>query len=260
MTSADRAQHAPLAGQVALVTGAGRGIGRHLALELARAGARVGLLARSAPAIEQTRADIQALGGAAEAVAVDVARPGPLRDAVARLQERLGPVDLLVNNAGITTPLGPLAETDLDAWWYGLEVNLRGPLVLAHAVLGGMQRRRRGRIVNVVSRAGLEAVANHSAYTVSKCALIRLTEQIALEAAPHGVSAFALNPGPVRSEMSGYLLDSDEGRRWLPAFGQRFQEAEVPLEHVGRVFMRLAGGHADGLSGQVVSAAGFPLT
>jgi 3-oxoacyl-[acyl-carrier protein] reductase len=125
---------------------------------------------------------------------------------VAAVEEAIGPVDLLVNNAGQFGPVGPLAATDPDDWWQVLEVNLRGPLYCARAVLPGMLARGHGRIVNVSSGAGFAAIPMLSAYVMSKTALYRLSENLAAETRGHGVMVFAIDPGLVRTAMSESAL------------------------------------------------------
>src|SRR4029079_9248415 len=132
-------------------------------------------------------------------VTVDVTDPGAVERMVREVEESLGSVDLLVNNAGSAGPIGPTWVTDPDDWWRCLEVNLRGPMLCSRAVLPGMIARGRGRIVNVASGAGTQAIPNLSAYGVSKTALIRLTEIVAAEVASSGIVLFAIEPGTVRT-------------------------------------------------------------
>ena len=242
-----------LAGQVALVTGAGRGLGRAFALELARRGAAVALVARSPAEIEETARLVHAGGGRAFAHAGDVADPAEVEVALTACQDALGPVDLLVNNAALATPIGPMWEVDPAAWWRCLEVNVRGPFLTARAVLPGMVARRRGRIVNVASMVATTAVAHLSAYSTSKSALLRLTETLAAEVRPHGVKVFSMEPGTVRTQMSEGVLDSPEGKRWVPWFRSLFDRGmDVPAEHAAAVLARIAAGHADPLSGRLI--------
>ena len=140
-----------LTNQVAIVTGGGRGIGRAMARTLAGAGAQVAVVARSRNELEETVSEISAGGGRATAFPADVADADAIRSAIEEIERRMGPVDFLVNNAGILGPLRPLADSDPAAWWRGMEVNVRGPMLATHAVLPGMIARRRGRIVNVSS-------------------------------------------------------------------------------------------------------------
>jgi 3-oxoacyl-[acyl-carrier protein] reductase len=178
----DTREHRPpvrLDGQVALVTGAGRGIGRAMALALSQAGAAVAVCARSEDEVTAVAREIAARKGRGLAVRCDVLHRREVEDMVAQVEAALGPVDLLVNNAGRFGPIGPLAATDPDQWWQTLAVNLRGPLYCTRAVLPGMLSRGHGRIVNVSSGAGFAAIPMLSAYAVSKAALYRLSETLA---------------------------------------------------------------------------------
>jgi NAD(P)-dependent dehydrogenase (short-subunit alcohol dehydrogenase family) len=243
-----------LTGQVALVTGGGRGIGRAIAVSLARAGVAVAVLARSADQLAETVEAFAAAGGRALACPADVTGRVAVESAVAEVEAKLGPIDLLVNNAGVGGPIGPLAESDPDAWWRCVEVNLRGPLLCCRAVLPGMLARRRGRIVNVASGAGTQAIPYLSAYVTSKAGLIRLTENLAAEVKDAGIRVFAIQPGTVRTAMAESLLNSEEARRWLPWFSQLFEGGQdLPPELAGALVVRLASGQADALSGRFLA-------
>jgi len=140
-------------GQAAVVTGAGRGIGRAIALALGDAGARVAVCARSEDQISDTARETVARDGRALAVPADVSIRPELEHLIAQVEQALGPVDLLVNDAGRAFPVGAIAETDPDEWWQTMEVNARGPLYCSRAVLPSLLARSRGRIVNVSSHA-----------------------------------------------------------------------------------------------------------
>ena len=233
------------------MTGGGRGIGRAIARALAAAGARVGLLARSAAELAETAAMIGQAGGRARAFPADVSDARELPGALASVEATLGPIDVLVNNAGILGPIAPFWETDPDHWWRVMEVNLRGPMLCARHVLPGMTERRCGRIINVASGAAIAPYTYFSAYVASKTALVRFTECLAAEAGPYGIAVFAVEPGTVRTRMSEFSLDSPEGRRWIPWFRRIFDEGLTsPPERVAQRVLDLASGRADPLSGR----------
>lgn len=245
-----------LKGQVAIVTGGGRGIGRAIAQSLAAAGAAIAVLARSAKELEETVALIQRAGGRARAFVADVTDRDAVTRAVRETEKTFGPVEILVNNAGAVKPLGPAWEGDPGEWWRTVEVNLRGPFLCTHAVLPGMVSRRRGRIINVSSGAGTIPLTYFSAYVASKTALIRFTECVAAETKPHGIAAFSISPGTVRTAMAEYSLGTAEGQKWLPWFKQFFDEGlDVPAERPARLVLELASGKADALSGRMLSIA-----
>ena len=243
-----------LKGQVALVTGGGRGIGRAIAQTLAAEGAAVAVLARSAGELDETVRHIEKDGNRALSISADVTNEEAVRSAIKTIEEKFGAVDLLVNNAGTPKPLSPLWESDVSEWWRGMEVNLLGPALCSRFVLPGMVARKRGRIINIVSGAGTTAMTNFSSYVCSKTALIRFTECLALESKPYGVSIFSVAPGTVKTAMSEYSLNSEEGKRWLPWFKRLFdEEFTVPVEQPAKLVLELASGRADTLSGRLFS-------
>src|SRR5262249_54052018 len=146
--SASGAERESLSGTVAVVTGGGRGIGRAIALALARHGAAVTITARSVGELDSTLGELRTIHDRTIAVRSDVTDRASVDDMVSQTEARLGPIDFLVNNAGSAGVIGPIWETDPDDWWREVEVNLRGPLLCARAVLPGMIARRSGRIVN----------------------------------------------------------------------------------------------------------------
>ncbi len=187
-------------GRVALVTGGGRGIGRAIALALASEGADVAVAARSVPEIEQVAHEVQALGRRAFFVPLDVMDRQALSAAPALVERALGPVGILVNNAGIHGS-GP-AQRISDAQWDGImAVNLTAPFLLTRAFLPGMYGRSFGRVINVASVAGRVGVRYAAAYVASKHGLVGLTRTVALEGARKGVTANAICPSWVDTQM-----------------------------------------------------------
>jgi NAD(P)-dependent dehydrogenase (short-subunit alcohol dehydrogenase family) len=142
-----------LSGQVAVVTGGGRGLGRAFAQTLAAAGCSIAVVARSPAELAETVRFVERSGGQARAFLTDVTDAGAVDNAFGEIEQKLGPVDLLVNNAGVHGPLRPFAQTGVEDWWRTLEVNLLGQILCAHRVLPGMIARRRGRIINIASGA-----------------------------------------------------------------------------------------------------------
>jgi 3-oxoacyl-[acyl-carrier protein] reductase len=152
----------------------------------------------------------------------------------------------LVNNAGVPGPTVPFWETDPQDWWRCQEVNVLGPMLCCRQVVPAMIKRRRGRIVNLSSGAGLRAIPNLGAYAVSKASVIRLSEQLALELAPFGITVFPIRPGVVRTKMV------ESVRKSVPIV-QNFLDAgrDVPPEATANLVEYLASGHADSLSGHL---------
>ena len=242
-----------LRGQVAIVTGAGRGLGRATALALARARARVGVVARSEEQVAETVRGITEAGGEALAVVADVSDAAAVERMAREVERALGPVDLLVNNAGTIGPLGPIWEADPGDWWHSIEVNLRGPYLCSRALLPGMIERRRGRIINVSTSAATVAVAHMGAYVIAKTALIRFTENLAAELLNSGVSVFSIDPGTIRTAMTEVLVESEAGKKWVPWFRKLFDRGrDVPAEKAAQLVVQLASGRADALSGRLI--------
>ncbi len=243
-----------LKGQVAIVTGGGRGIGRTIALLLATAGASVAVLTRTESELSETVKLIEQANGRSRAFVVDVTNSHAVSQKFAEVEASLGPVDLLVNNAAVVGPICPLWESNLEDWWHVMDVNLRGPMLCSHAVLAGMISRKRGRIVNIVN--SVTPLPYLSSYMTSKTALVRLTEILAAETKEYGINMFSLGPGTVRTVMSERSLYSEEAKKWIPWFRRIFDEGlNLPAERPAQFVVELASGRADALSGRFLSVS-----
>jgi NAD(P)-dependent dehydrogenase (short-subunit alcohol dehydrogenase family) len=212
-------------------------------------------LARTGDQLAETVALIDEAGGEAVAVTADVTDPAAVERGVQSIEQQLGPVDLLVNNAGVAGPVAPFWEADPEEWWRAVEVNLRGSALCCRALLPGMVARKRGRIVNLTSNAGVYRWPYLSAYAIAKAGVIKLTENLAVETKKHGVKLFSINPGMLRVGMTQALLaaqvPADHPVALVKAWFQQELDAgrEVSLEQAAELVAFVASGRADGLSG-----------
>jgi NAD(P)-dependent dehydrogenase (short-subunit alcohol dehydrogenase family) len=231
---------AELAGKVALVTGGGRGIGERIAKELAQAGMRVAVSARSREQIEDVAREIAGI-----AIPADVSDRASVARLVSETEGELGPIEVLVNNAGVMSrpAAPPIWEEDPADWWRVFEVNVFGAYLCCREVLRGMVDRGHGRIINVGSGASyLPAAPSNvggTAYGASKAALYRFAELLAAQVARRGIAVFTISPGLVRTAMT-------------EAFGD--DAPWTPPELAPRLVRVLASGRADRLAGRYIHA------
>ena len=196
-----------LENQVAIVTGAGRGIGHAIAVRLANEGARVASVSRSEANAQRTAHEINAAhSDAAKAYAVDVSDPAAVQEAAAKILTEFGRVDILVNNAGVTRD-GLCLRMSMEDWDTVLNTNLKGAFVFAQAVMRAMIKQRSGRIINIASIAGLMGNAGQANYAASKAGLIGLTKTLARELASRGITVNAVAPGFIVTDMTDVLSD-----------------------------------------------------
>ncbi|HYE94402.1 MAG TPA: SDR family oxidoreductase, partial [Terriglobales bacterium] len=209
--------------RVALVTGGGRGIGRAIAAALAREGLAVAVAARTREQVDDTARALRDAGAEAMALALDVADADAGAIALRAIDATLGPVDVLVNNAGIAES-APLARTDLALWERHFSTNVTGPYLLTRAALPGMLDRGWGRVINVASVAGLAGAAYVTAYTASKHALVGFTRALAAEVGRTGVTVNALCPGFAATD-----LVWTSARNIVAKTGKTFEQAVAAL-------------------------------
>ena len=222
-----------LDGQIALVTGGGRGIGANIARELASAGARVAVAARTSDQLEELALAIDALP-----VVADVSRPDSVDTLVRAVESGLGPIDILCANAGIGSRDAYAWETDPDEWWRVFEVNVLGVYLTCRAVIPGMLERGRGRIVITGSGAAYLPTSSNSAYSASKAAVWRFGEILAKQLEGR-IPVFIFSPGLVRTQMTDWAPDDAP---WTPS------------ELAPRLVRVLASGRADALAGRYLHA------
>lgn len=241
-----------LAGQIALVTGGGRGIGRATAQALATAGASIVITSRSQTELDQTLALIEQAGGRGLAVVADITQQDAVEHLVQQVEAQWGPIDLLINNAGSTTGLGKISDVDPKKWWIDIETSVHGSMLTSHAVLQSMLARQRGRIINVASRIGTVPFPFTSSYSVAKTALIRFTEVLALEVRNQGISTFAIHPGEVPTQITPHKgPDSILPDEFIDDYVKQLHDTP---ELGATLITFLATGKADALSGCFINA------
>ncbi len=229
--------------KIALVTGAGRGIGKSVALKFAEEGASLILCARTASQVQETARKIEAIGRPCLAAGIDVAQEDQVRDLVNDGLRRFGQIDVLVNNAGISNPR-PFLETSNADWDEAIDVNLKGIIYCTRAVLPGMLKRGSGVVINIASAAGLRGLPGSPAYTATKSAVIGLTHSLAEEYGEKGIRLNVICPGPIKTE----LLDQSP----VKDFVLKNKAHLLPPEDVAGTALYLASHLSGGLNSQVI--------
>ncbi|QMU26750.1 3-ketoacyl-ACP reductase [Adhaeribacter radiodurans] len=229
-----------LKGKVALVTGAGKGIGRAIAIALAKEGVHVGLLARTSSQLQDTANAIQGLGVKTSVVTADIADINAVNAAAVQIKKVLGPVDILINNAGTGT-FGKFLELEPAEWGKIIQVNLMGVYYMTRAVLPDMIERQTGDIINISSTAGQRGAAVTSAYSASKFAVMGLTESLMQEVRKHNIRVSALTPSTVATDLAiaNKLTDGNPEKVMQPEDLAELIIAQLKLNR--RVFIKEAG-------------------
>lgn len=229
-----------LQGKIALVTGAGKGIGRAVALALAAEGVHVGLLARTASDLQSLAAEIATHGVKTASVVADVADRVAVEAAAAQIEQQLGPIDILINNAGIGH-FAKFMEMEPAQWEQIIQVNLLGTYYVTRAVLPSMIARQTGDIINISSTSGLRASAGSSAYSASKFAVMGLTEALMQEVRKHNIRVSVLTPSTVATPLAleNKLTDGNPEKVMQPEDLAEFIVAQLKLNR--RIFIKEAG-------------------
>jgi NAD(P)-dependent dehydrogenase (short-subunit alcohol dehydrogenase family) len=251
-----------LKNRVALVTGGGRGIGKAIAIALAREGAAVALSARSVSELDAVVDVIRGQGGHAAAFGADLAQPNEARRLVPAVIQAMGHLDILVNNAGVGSSADPKPVIHYDDyfWDFTLALNLTAPYLLSKAALPDMTERQWGRIINIASINGKVPSIHGAAYTASKHGLLGLTRTLALETAGDGITVNAICPGPVRTVMSDKRLEYDARR--LGISKEERAQSLTPLgrllepEEIAPLAVYLASDEAAVVTGQAMNVDG----
>ncbi len=245
-----------LSGETALVTGGGRGFGRAIALGFAREGANVAVAARTKKQVKAVAKEIESLGVKALALEGDVTKGKDVARLIEETEDALGPISIMVNNAGRPGPFGPIAELDADDWWDAQKLHILAPFRFMRAVLPGMIERGKGCVINVSSRGGLMVQGNLSAYCMGKAALIRLSELAARETRKAGVSVFSIQPGDAATGMAEETVADAGAQKHLPGMVEVIRhwcetaDNEAVFADCARLCVTLAGGEYHELSGK----------
>ena len=212
-------------GEVVLVTGASSGIGRHFAQVLAAAGAKVAAAARRADRLSELARDIESRGGMCLPLACDVTKQDSIREAIANAEDRLGPLSVLVNNAGVVVSK-PLFEHSEADWDHVVDTNLKGAWLAARDFAHHLvERKRPGRIINIASVLGFRTIGQVPAYCAAKAGLIHLTHVLAMELARHRILVNALAPGYVETDFNREFFTTEAGQRLI---------SRIPLKRIAQ--------------------------
>lgn len=250
-----------LKGKTAIITGAGRGLGRASAIAMAREGAAVVIISRTAEELKETAATIIAAGGRALPLAGDVSDPQLAGKAAQAALATFGGIDILMNNAAVVGPFKPLWQVEPEEWQAGMNINLNGPQMLCRAVVPQMVQQRSGKIINVTSGLGDRVMLPFGVYSVGKAGLNHLTRILAEELRQHNVHVNALSPGVMDTRMQEEIRGAGPERLGDDVFAsfQGFKERGllVPTEQVARLAVFLASPESDGVTGEIGSARDF---
>ena len=254
----------PLAGRSALITGASQGLGLAIARAFVNAGASVMLCARDAVMLEAARKELSALapdGLRVLAQPADVSSKDAVEDLVARTLREFPDLQILVNNAGVYGPMGPIETIDWDAWVRAIEINVYGSILTCRALLAHFKQRRYGKIVQLSGGGATSPLPRMSAYAASKAAIVRFAETLALEVQADGIDVNSVAPGALNTRMMRELLDAGPavvGESFFTRMKKIADEGGTPLERGAALAVFLASAESDGITGKLLSAVWDP--
>jgi len=242
--------------RVAIITGAGRGIGRAIALAYAHEGADIVAVSRTISEVEETASLVRALGRYALALKVNVSRTEDVKSMVEKVLQGFSKIDILVNDAGIIGPIGPLIENDIRLWTETINVNLIGTFICCRTVLPYMVKRRTGKIINLSGGGATSSRPRFSAYATSKAAVVRLTETLADEVRDYDIQVNAIAPGTIKTKMLEQIVAAQRaaGDKELTNAREITEDKGDYLERVTNLAIFLACEDSKGLTGRLISA------
>lgn len=237
---------------VVMVTGAARGLGRAIAEAYGARRCKVALVDVLKDDVTRTAIELAESGAVCAAYVADTTDAGQVADTVSRIENEMGPIAILVNNAGTFSYIGPVWEADPDVWFRDVRTNLYGSFLCCRYVVEKMVERNDGYVINIVSSGGVGDPHPHStSYASSKTGLMRLTEGLAAEAAEFGVKVFAVGPPAIKTAMTDFIANDESGKKWRPNFSSIFEEGrDAPVEEIAGFVSSLTDGDVDGLSGR----------
>jgi NAD(P)-dependent dehydrogenase (short-subunit alcohol dehydrogenase family) len=253
-----------LAGRAAIITGASEGLGREIARAYVGAGASVLLCARDSGHLDDARMEVAELAGPSQivtAIPADVSDPAAVDGIVAHAFKCFSRIHVLVNNAGVYGPLGPIESVDWMAWVRAIEINLYGSVLMARALVSHFKQHRYGKVIQLSGGGATNPLPRISAYAASKAAVVRFAESLALEVEEFGVDVNAIAPGSLNTRMMDQLMAAGPDTVG-PVFYERMKrvadEGGVPLERGAALAVFLASAASDGLTGKLLSAVWDP--
>lgn len=243
-----------LKGNVAIITGASRGLGRASAIEMGKEGASLVIISRTSPEIEATSRTIEKVGGNVLSLKVDISRSTDVEEAVDKAQSHFGKIDILMNNAAVIGPVRPLFEVDEGDWNICMDINLKGTFLFSKAVIPYMIRQKKGKIINVTSGLGVMAMPLFGGYSIAKAGVIHLTKLLAEELKAHNIQVNGLDPGVMDTRMQEELRNLGPevlGDKIYAEFSG-FKEKGLlkPPERVAKLAVFLASEESNSITGE----------